>query len=60
MVIVVEGKNKEKQPVIDEAEIIKMVNNFVSSGLSTKDAIKRVSELTNQNKNNIYKIYHLN
>lgn len=60
MVIVVEGKNKEEQPILDDSEIIKMVNNLVNSGLSTKDAIKKVSELTKQNKNNIYKIYHLN
>lgn len=60
MVIVVEGKNKEEQPILDDSEIIKMVNNLVNSGLSTKDAIKKVSELTKQNKNSIYKIYHLN
>ena len=43
---------------IDDKEIIKLVNNFESMGVSTKDAIKKVSELTKISKNYIYKIYH--
>ena len=58
MVIVVEGCYKEVSDSIDDKEIIKLVNNFESMGVSTKDAIKKVSELTNVSKNYIYKIYH--
>lgn len=60
MVIIVEGASKEIKPEIDNNEIIKMVSNLTSTGVSTKDAIKQVSELTNINKNYIYKIYHIN
>ena len=58
MVIVVEGCSKEVSDSIDDKEIIKLVNNFESMGVSTKDAIKKVSELTKISKNYIYKIYH--
>lgn len=60
MVIVVEGSNGEEKPIIGDADLINMVKTLVESGLSTKDAIKKVSELTNLNKNYIYKIVHLN
>ena len=60
MVLIVEGKNKEEQPHLENAEILKMVNAFMEKGMSTKDAIKRVSEITSVNKHYIYKIYHIN
>lgn len=60
MVIVVEGSLGEIKPDINNDEIIQMVKNMVSMGLSTKDAIKKVAEATNVNKNYIYKIYHIN
>lgn len=60
MVIVVEGNNDEIEIEYNNDEIIKMVDNMVRNGLSTKDAIKQVSEQTKLNKNYIYKIYHLN
>ena len=60
MVIVVEGSLGEIEPSINNDEIIQMVKNLVESGCSTKDAIKRVSEITNIPKNHIYKIYHIN
>lgn len=60
MVILVEGSKGEVQPDISNEELIEMVNKMVSSGLSTKDAIKNVSEITNISKNTIYKIYHIN
>ena len=60
MVIVVEGTLGELKPNINNEEIISMVKNLVESGVSTKDAIKRVSDITNINKNYIYKIYHIN
>lgn len=59
MVIVVEGCIEDNKPFISNEEIISMVKNMVDLGVSTKDAIKRVSELTNINKNYIYKIYHI-
>lgn len=60
MVIIVEGSLGEIKPDINNDEIIKLVKTMVESGASTKDAIKKVSELTNINKNYIYKIYHIN
>lgn len=60
MVIVVEGSLGEIKPDINNDEIIQMVKNFVNMGLTTKDAIKKVAEATNVNKNYIYKIYHIN
>jgi len=60
MVIVVEGSLGETSIDLNNEEIIKMIKGFVDMGLSTKDAIRKVSELTNINKNYIYKIYHVN
>lgn len=60
MVIVVEGSNGEDQPMIGDNDIVNMVKTLVESGLSTKDAIKKVSDLTRVNKNYIYKLVHLN
>ena len=60
MVIVVEGASGEEKPIISNVDICNMVKAMVESGMSTKDAIKKVSELTKLNKNQIYKVYHLN
>lgn len=60
MVIVVEGASGEVKPIISDTDICNMVKALVESGLSTKDAIKKVSEITKLNKNAIYKLYHLN
>ena len=60
MVIVVEGCLGETMPNISNDEIIQMVKTMVENGASTKDAIKKVSEITKINKNQIYKIYHIN
>ena len=60
MVIVVEGSLGEIKPDVNNDEIIQMVKNLVNMGISTKDAIKKVAEATNINKNYIYKIYHIN
>lgn len=60
MVIVVEGTKEEEKPIIGNNDIVNMVNTLVQSGMSTKDAIKKVSDLTQVNKNYIYKLYHLN
>ena len=53
MVVIVEGKTKEDNPTLTDEEIIKMVNDVIATGVSTKDAIKKVSELTKINKNQI-------
>ena len=60
MVIVVEGCTGEVKPVISNTDIVNMVKSMVDSGMSTKDAIKKVSEMTKINKNIVYKVYHLN
>lgn len=60
MVIVVEGASGEVKPIISNTDIVNMVKTMVESGMSTKDAIKKVAELTKLNKNAVYKAYHLN
>ena len=60
MVIVVEGTLGELKPNVNNDDIVSMVENFVQTGMSTKDAIKRVSEITSVSKNVIYKLYHVN
>lgn len=60
MVIIIEGSLGEIKPDVNNDEIIQMVKNLTSMGLSTKDAIKKVADATNLNKNYIYKIYHVN
>ena len=60
MVIVIEGASGEIKPIISNTDICNMVKSMVESGMSTKDAIKKVAELTKLNKNSIYKLYHLN
>ena len=58
IVIVVDGCKNEIKPDLNNEEIYQMVKNFVGMGMTTKDAIKRVSEITNVSKNQVYKIYH--
>lgn len=58
MVLIVEGRTDELKPDLNDEDIYQMVKNFVGMGMSTKDAIKRVSEITRVNKNQVYKIYH--
>lgn len=58
LVIVVEGNNCNLKREINENEIIEKVNTLILDGLSKKDAINRVSELLEINKNTVYKIVH--
>ena len=60
MVIVVEGSSGEEKPIISNTDIVNMVKSMIESGMTTKDAIKKVSEMTKINKNTVYKVYHLN
>lgn len=52
MVIVIEG-NKNNDDAISDDKIIKLVNSLVAIGLSKKDAIEFVSEVTKVRKNHI-------
>ena len=52
MVIVIEGNTQEEASYNDE-EIIKLVNSLILKGLSKKDAIDFVSEITKVRKNHI-------
>ena len=52
MVIVIEGA-KENDASISDKEIIRLVNSLVDKGLSKKDAIEFVSEVTKVRKNHI-------
>lgn len=52
MVIVVEGNTQEEASYNDE-EIIKLVNSLILKGLSKKDAIDFVSEITKIRKNHL-------
>ena len=58
MVLIIEGRKDEIKPDLNNEDIYQMVKNFVGMGMSTKDAIKRVSEITQISKNAVYKIYH--
>ena len=52
MVIIIEG-NKANQENYNDEEIIKLVNELVAKGLSKKDAIEFVSNVTKVRKNHI-------
>lgn len=56
LVIVVEGNNEEQ--TYDNITIIEHVNLYIKEGLSTMNAIKKVAQDRNTNKNEIYKEYH--
>lgn len=58
MVIVVEGSKEEKEPQQDMPSIQDQINHYVSGGLSSKEAIKRVAKERGLSKNDLYKEYH--
>ena len=60
MVIVVEGNKDEMSIKLSDDEIRKLVQNLTETGISMKDAIRQVSEMTTLNKNYIYKLMHRN
>ena len=45
---------------LSDDEIRKLVQNLTETGISMKDAIRQVSEMTTLNKNYIYKLMHRN
>lgn len=58
MVIVVEGAKEIIEEVIYEQSIEEHVNEYITKGMSTKDAIKEVAKLRNLSKNQVYQEYH--
>ncbi len=58
IVIVIEGA---KETIIQESfdiTITEHVDTYIHEGYSTKDAIKKVADIRNKNKNDIYNTYH--
>lgn len=55
MVLVIEGSKKPKI-VLDDNMILTTYQNYLSQGMSSKDAIKEISESLNVNKNYVYKL----
>lgn len=56
LVIVVSGNTDEN--TYDNLSIIEHVNLYIKEGLTSKDAIKKVSQDRGMNKNEVYKEYH--
>lgn len=56
LVIVVSGNSDEN--TYDNLSIIEHVNLYIKEGLTSKDAIKKVSQDRGMNKNEVYKEYH--
>jgi 16S rRNA (cytidine1402-2'-O)-methyltransferase len=60
MVLVVEGNKDELGIKLSDDEIRKLVTTMTATGISMKDAIRQVSEMTKIGKNYIYKVIHQN
>jgi 16S rRNA (cytidine1402-2'-O)-methyltransferase len=58
MVVMVEGNKDEFGIKLSEDEIRNLVNSLTATGISMKDAIRQVSEMTKMAKNYIYKVVH--
>ena len=57
MVVVIEGSKKEKDTISKDV-LYGAINNYVESGLSSKEAIKKVAKEYGVSKNDLYKEYH--
>ena len=57
MVIIMEGCSKEEQPTISMSDLMQVVNRYVESGMSAKDAIKRTAQEYGVSKNEVYRNY---
>lgn len=55
LVVVIEGA-QENELTIDDEKILEHVDNLIAQGFSTKDAIKKISDIYSISKNYIYKI----
>ena len=60
MVVLVEGNKDEFGIKLSDDEIRKAVDSLTATGISMKDAIRQVSEMTKMAKNYIYKVVHHN
>ena len=60
MVVLVEGNKDELGIKLSDDEIRKAVDSLTATGISMKDAIRQVSEMTKMAKNYIYKVVHHN
>jgi 16S rRNA (cytidine1402-2'-O)-methyltransferase len=58
MVVMVEGNKDEFGIKLSEDEIRNLVNSLTATGISMKDAIRQVSEMTKMAKNYIYRVIH--
>ena len=58
MVVLVEGNKDEFGIKLSDDEIRKAVESLTATGISMKDAIRQVSEMTKMAKNYIYKVVH--
>ncbi|MGL5978518.1 MAG: 16S rRNA (cytidine(1402)-2'-O)-methyltransferase [Erysipelotrichaceae bacterium] len=58
MVVIVAGSEEERTPDIALPLIGDQIQTYISQGLSTNEAIKRVAKERNISKNEIYKQYH--
>lgn len=58
MVVIIQGSTIEEKANLTDNDLLEMVNEMTKTGVSTKDAIKMVSEKTNTNKNYIYNLVH--
>ena len=57
-VLVVEGNINNEEKSLSDDELISLINKEIDNGVSSKDAIKIVSQNTKVNKNYLYKIFH--
>ena len=58
MVLVIEGSKADNVLTLGNFELIDEVNKYIDQGMSTKDAIRKVSEVYKINKNEVYRIFH--
>ncbi|NBK98876.1 MAG: 16S rRNA (cytidine(1402)-2'-O)-methyltransferase [Erysipelotrichia bacterium] len=57
MVVIVEGCTKEKD-VVSAVQLSSHIDDYISEGLSSKEAIKKVAKEYGVSKNDLYKNYH--
>lgn len=57
-VLVVEGNINNEEESLSDDKLISLINKEIDNGVSSKDAIKIVSQNTKVNKNYLYKIFH--
>ena len=54
----VSGNNNVIEETVFEQTIVEHVDEYVSKGMTVKDAIKEVAKLRNIKKNEVYATYH--